>query len=278
MAHAPRLRLDDEEDFDSPSLHPRKASADADRPAEGVGPDLSKARQRKGKKLSDVWLVLKIRPDHLIAIEEGRFEALPGRVYAIGYVRSYAAYLGLDSEKFVDRLKAEMAVRGGPRDYALDFLLPAERKQPVASSSTVITSLALVALIYLGYQIFAPGERTFEQPVIPVPDRLAAVAGVTQKPVAEPPRVPVEQPIPIAPLPPVPAEITVTQPIAAPALPAPILQAPLPPGQRFGARNRTSRITLRVHRPTHVVIRGARNRVFIDRPLAPGDTYRVPNV
>jgi cytoskeleton protein RodZ len=35
---------------------------------------------------------------------------------------------------------------------------------------------------------------------------------------------------------------------------------------------------LRVHRPTHVAVQGARNRTFIDRPLAPGDTYRVPNM
>jgi cytoskeleton protein RodZ len=35
---------------------------------------------------------------------------------------------------------------------------------------------------------------------------------------------------------------------------------------------------LRVHRPTHVAVRGARNRAFIDRALVPGDTYRVPNL
>ena len=35
---------------------------------------------------------------------------------------------------------------------------------------------------------------------------------------------------------------------------------------------------MRVHSPTIVAIRDARNRVFIDRKLAPGDTYRVPNL
>jgi cytoskeleton protein RodZ len=33
-----------------------------------------------------------------------------------------------------------------------------------------------------------------------------------------------------------------------------------------------------VHSPTIVAIRDARNRIFIDRKLAPGDTYRVPNL
>ena len=34
---------------------------------------------------------------------------------------------------------------------------------------------------------------------------------------------------------------------------------------------------MRVHRPTIVAIRDGSNRIFIDRNLAPGDTYRVPN-
>jgi cytoskeleton protein RodZ len=55
------------------------------------------------------------------------------------------------------------------------------------------------------------------------------------------------------------------------------VQAQLPTGKRYGTRNRTSRITLRAHRPTHIAVQGARNRTFIDRVLWPGDTYRVPN-
>jgi len=46
----------------------------------------------------------------LFACHRGeRFEALPGRVYTIGFVRSYAAYLGLNAEELLDRLKTEMA-------------------------------------------------------------------------------------------------------------------------------------------------------------------------
>jgi hypothetical protein len=54
-------------------------------------------------------------------------------------------------------------------------------------------------------------------------------------------------------------------------------QAQLPPGNRLGLRNRDSRITLRVHGPTFVAVRDARGRIFLERRLAPGDTYRVPN-
>jgi cytoskeleton protein RodZ len=279
MANLPPLTLDNGGELDRPSLHPRKALGDADLPVESVGQDLCKARQRRGKQLSDVWLVLKIHPDHLIAIEEGRFEALPGRVYAIGYVRSYAAYLGLDAENFVDRLKAEMAARGGAKDYAIDWVPLPERK--FAQGGRVIAGLLLVALIYSGYQVFASAGRSFEQPVLPVPARLAAEAGLKQEPVAARPLVPVEQPAPILPPEPalpVPTVIAPTPPVSLPAELAPRVQAPLPPGRRYGVRNRNSRITLRVHRPTHVAVQGTRNRTFIDRRLSAGDTYRVPNM
>ena len=55
--------------------------------------------------------MLKIRKDHLEALEEDRLEALPGRTYAVGFVRSYADYLGLDAVHCVERFKAEIAGR-----------------------------------------------------------------------------------------------------------------------------------------------------------------------
>lgn len=280
MAIASRLTLDNAGELDRGSPHGRKAALGADPPLDGVGQDLCRVRQRQGKELSDVWRVLKIRSHHLIAIEEGRFDALPGHVYAIGYVRSYAAYLGLDAGTFVDRLKSEMAARGGARDYAIDWVpLPTERKR--AQSRTVVTGLLVVALVYSGYQVLASAGRTVEQPVRPVPARLLAEAGLTQKPVTEPQPARVEPAaalLPPEPTIPVPTEIIVTPPVAAPPAPAPRVQALLPPGRRYGVQNRNSRVTLRVHRPTHVAVQGTRNRVFIDRALFPGDTYRVPNM
>jgi hypothetical protein len=82
-------------------------------------------------------------------------------------------------------------------------------------------------------------------------------------------------------LPPIPV-IAVTRPVSLRADLTPEAmqqrsQAQLPPGRRYGLQNRSSRITLRVHSPTIVAIRDSRNQVFIDRWLAPGDTYRVPN-
>jgi cytoskeleton protein RodZ len=326
MAKVTRLILDAGGERDRPILEPPpqpREAAPADLPVETVGQALTKARQRKGEKLSDVWLVLKIRPDQLVAIEEGRWDALPGRVYTIGYVRSYAAYLALDPDRLVERLKIELdgpAVQDDPGAAPVSRLdvLPAvaERVQRLhvpelrlPQSGTVITGLLLVAFLYSGYYAFASMGRAVEPRVMAVPERLLAEARLAQKtavdlprnPVALPPapverRAPLEQGPsvtvqqlpPVAPPPepalPIPSEVAITPPAPAPTIvlppePAPkVIQAKLPNGKRYGTRNKNSRITLRVHRPTYIGVRGARNRAFLDRVLWPGDTYRVPNM
>ena len=69
---------------------------------DGLGADLKAAREHKGLDLREVADELRIRHVHLQAIEEGYFDDLPGPVYAVGFVRSYAEYLGLDGEVAVE--------------------------------------------------------------------------------------------------------------------------------------------------------------------------------
>ena len=71
-----------------------KFPATAKRPLETVGQDLRAARLRRGDELATVSRALKIRKDHLEALEEDRLEDLPGKTYAIGFVRSYARLSG----------------------------------------------------------------------------------------------------------------------------------------------------------------------------------------
>ena len=70
---------------------------------------LRQAREEQGLSLRDVASVLNIRYVYLQAIDDGEFGKLPGTTYAIGFVRSYAEHLGLDSADLVNRFKAEVA-------------------------------------------------------------------------------------------------------------------------------------------------------------------------
>ena len=87
------------------------APADPVVAAKRVGQELRNARELKGAQLSEVSRAVNVHPNYLAAIEDGRFEELPGPAFTIGYVARYARHLGLDVENVVDRFGAEIAPR-----------------------------------------------------------------------------------------------------------------------------------------------------------------------
>ena len=64
-----------------------------------LGKELRQTRERSRQDLREIASLLRIRYEYLKAIEEGDFEALPGNTYMIGFVKTYAKYLGLDPKK-----------------------------------------------------------------------------------------------------------------------------------------------------------------------------------
>ncbi|MGH2425077.1 MAG: helix-turn-helix domain-containing protein, partial [bacterium] len=68
----------------------------------GIGERLRNAREARGWTLADVAELTRIRAVFLEAIEEERFDRLPGRMYVRGFLRTYATALGLDPEDLFD--------------------------------------------------------------------------------------------------------------------------------------------------------------------------------
>ncbi len=61
-----------------------------------VTPDLAALRQAKGISLAQISATTKIRAYYLQAIEESRFEELPGGVFSTSYIRQYAQAIDYD--------------------------------------------------------------------------------------------------------------------------------------------------------------------------------------
>ena len=76
-------------------------------PAPSLGEVLQAARERKGVDLHRAERDTKIRAKHLAALESGDYTELPGTVYARGFLRNYATYLGLDAEEVLEDWRAE---------------------------------------------------------------------------------------------------------------------------------------------------------------------------
>ena len=74
-----------------------------------IGNSLREARYRQQLELSDVELATKIRSRYLQALEEESFDALPAQTYVKGFLRTYADYLGLDGQLYVDEYNSRYA-------------------------------------------------------------------------------------------------------------------------------------------------------------------------
>jgi len=303
MTKVTHLTLDEEGGLNRRRIHLREISGDADAPLETVGQDLRAARLRRGDDLASVSRALKIRKDHLEALEEDRLDALPGRTYAVGFVRTYADYLGLDALQYVERFKAEIAGReAGPSPVGG---LPTQEEERKLPHGWVIIAIIIVGLVLFGiYHLAVSADRMLREPVAPVPAAIAPkpkqtvefqkpapaahkpaattaeVAGKSA-PLAAPPK-PAAQPAQASPAPqsaqpsqqpPANADTQTAANAAAATAPATPQHAP----QIFGQENSNSRVILHVLQVTRVLVQGPDGKLYINRTLHPGDSYRVPD-
>jgi cytoskeleton protein RodZ len=132
-----------------------------------VGLELKAHRERKGHELDMAARVLRIKTAHIQAIEESRFADLPGKTYAIGFVRSYAEYLGLNPEDCIRRFKIEYDEVMGAATLAKPkkrggYVYPAlrdERRMP--HGSLFILAGILVLGVWGGWYLSTAAERQF---------------------------------------------------------------------------------------------------------------------
>src|SRR5258708_6772467 len=85
------------------------------RRAATIGELLRQTREQYDTSIEQIGAALRIRPVFLQAIEDNQYDRLPGPVYAVGFVRTYADYLGLDGAAIAHRFKSEAAGRSAPR-------------------------------------------------------------------------------------------------------------------------------------------------------------------
>ena len=77
-----------------------------------IGNSLREARVRQGLDYPQVELATKIRAKYIRALEEEHFEVLPSGTYIKGFMRSYAEFLGLDGQLYVDEYNSRHVVAG----------------------------------------------------------------------------------------------------------------------------------------------------------------------
>ncbi len=137
-----------------------------------VGRVLREAREGYRQDLATVSQQLRIRSVYLKAIEEGRHQDLPGATYAVGFVRSYAEYLGLDPNEIVRRFRDEAAEVN--RRTKLVFPVPAVEAR-VPSGALVLIALTVAVLAYGGWYYLSDRDRSLVDLVPSVPESLQSL-------------------------------------------------------------------------------------------------------
>jgi cytoskeletal protein RodZ len=74
-----------------------------------IGGSLREARLKRNLTPADVQKAIRIRDRYLQALEEERWELLPGDAYVKGFLRTYADYLGLDGNLYVEEYNSRFS-------------------------------------------------------------------------------------------------------------------------------------------------------------------------
>jgi cytoskeleton protein RodZ len=115
------------------------SASDAPLPPAGPGATLRAAREARRLELAHIAAETRIPLRHLEAIEEGNFESLPSRTYAIGFARTYAKAVGLDPVAITDAVRAELA------DGSMRRTVPSPGMEPGDPARLPSAGLAWVA-------------------------------------------------------------------------------------------------------------------------------------
>jgi len=133
-------------------------------------------REEKGMTMEQAEEETKIRKFYLRALEEDNFSVMPAQVYAIGFVRKYCVFLGIDEQEMIHRYKQ---LSGGIRkeeDSAATPVATYEDKPPFISR--VSTRNMAAAIIFLVIALWLGSYAA---------DYLANQGSRTKTPVVKPP-------------------------------------------------------------------------------------------
>jgi cytoskeleton protein RodZ len=156
-----------------------------------IGRGLREERERLGLSLRQAEADTRIRARYLAALEDEQFDELPGEAYVRGFLRSYAAYLGLDGARYVAAYRARVQAPEpaiAPRPVAVH---PPRRAAPLLLALAV----ALAAAVALGAWQLDDGRDDEVPPRPPTPTHPESIVTAPQ-PAAEPAPAPPPRPAP----------------------------------------------------------------------------------
>jgi helix-turn-helix protein/uncharacterized protein DUF4115 len=148
-----------------------------------IGNSLREARLRQGLEFPELEQATKIRGKYLRALEQEEFEQLPGPTYVKGFLRSYAEYLGLDGQLYVDEYNSRFLVGEDEAPFRPRRSSAGRGEHRRIESNVVFLALAgiavVTALVFVAWRF---GGSDGNQPI---PNPRAGTAGKHKKATAQ---------------------------------------------------------------------------------------------
>jgi len=137
-----------------------------------IGALLKASRDRLGEDVYAVSRALRIRQRYLQAIEDGAYDELPGPTYAVGFVRAYAEYVGLDGEEVVRRFKAETSALDGAAELRFPSPIP---ESGVPGRAILLVGLLIAAVAYGTRYVLSERDGFLAEVISPLPERFRSL-------------------------------------------------------------------------------------------------------
>ena len=247
-----------------------------------LGEGLRRARAASGKSLAELAAETKVHTRYLVAFEQNDWSSLPSRVFAIGYVRAYAAALGLDEQLAIERFKRESPDTSVPLKAPIGIAFEDVRRQ----SPRIVAGIAVVVLAVIGWNVFqriSLVQAPRASDIAAVPDTWAREDVNDQVALGAPQAAPPDQTTPALYITPgLEAELTGVDPADPNAVPpAPADQAPVqkafnPRGAVYGASANASQVVIQARKAGALVVRVGDGQALFARQMAAGEAWRAP--
>jgi hypothetical protein len=142
-----------------------------------IGNSLREARLRRHVDFAQAELATKIRGKYLRALEDEQFDVLPAQTYVKGFLRTYAEYLGLDGQLYVDEYNSRF-VTGDDAEFRLrrSSVRPQRRNRRL-EMNVVLVALALIAVVTI---VVIGAWTSHKSPAVPTVAQRRAVTPKTQ--------------------------------------------------------------------------------------------------
>jgi cytoskeleton protein RodZ len=122
--------------------------------------ELRSERERRRISIEKICEETKVSSRHLLALEAGEYDALPGGVFRKGIVRSYLSAVGLDEASWIERFEKslrETGAVGGDTDWT-EFAENVRRNRVGPEQTTGLrwtgVALMLASLMALGWSVW----------------------------------------------------------------------------------------------------------------------------